>query len=187
MANPMHESNTFVEFFMESVEFKAESEREGRPIFKEIPFIRIVIPGDRNNVQECKATDYHKQRYPRAWAAFQAGQKEGFSGTALESWPQITRSQVKEAKYFEVHTVEQLAELSDTHCQRLGMGWMELRNKAKSYLNVAAGTAAETAQAAENERLREMIETLQAQMAAISDKAEEAKKPGRPKKETAEA
>lgn len=187
MANPMHESHTFVEFFMNAVEFKAESEREGRPIFKEIPFVRIVIPGDRNNVLECKADEYYKKRYPKAWAAFQAGQKEGFTGTALETWPQITRSQVKEAKYFEVHTVEQLADLSDTHCQRLGMGWMELRNKAKSYLTLAAGTAAETAQAAENERLRQMIDELKAQMVAISDKAEDAKKPGRPKKETAEA
>ena len=181
MANPVHESNTFVEFFMNSVEFKAESEKEGRPIFREIPFVRIVIPGDRNNVLECKADDYYKNRYPKAWAAFQAGQKEGVTGTPLESWPQITRSQAKEAKFFEIHTVEQLADISDVNCQRLGMGWMELRNKAKTYLSIAAGTAQETAQAAENARLKSMIEDLQAQMAAISDKAQS--KPGRKPKE----
>lgn len=185
MANPVHESHTFVEFFMNPVEFKAESEKEGRPVFKEIPFVRIIIPGDRNNVLECKASEYYKGRYPKAWAAFQAGQKEGFIGTSLESWPQINRSQVKEAKYFEVHTVEQLAELSDVHCQRLGMGWSELRNKAKAYLNIAADTAKETAQAAENERLRTEMEAMRAQMQELMATAE--KKPGRPKKETVEA
>jgi hypothetical protein len=170
---------------MNAVEFKAESEKEGRPVFKEIPFVRIIIPGDRNNVLECKATEHYMKQYPRAWAAFQAGQKESVVGTPLENWPQITRSQVKEAKYFEVHTVEQLAELNDVHCQRLGMGWSELRNKAKAYLNLASETAKETAQAAENSRLRDEIAALKDQFAQMASQAE--KKPGRPKKETVEA
>jgi len=184
MANPVHESHTFVEFYMEAVEFKFESEREGRPIFKEIPFVRIVIPGDRNNIVEGKATDYHKNRYPKAWAAFQQGQKQGMSGTPLESWPQIQRAQVKEAKFYEIHTLEQLAELADTHCQRLGMGWTELRQKAKDYISISKGTASQTAQAAENERLRQEMENMKAQLADLSA---EAKKPGRPKKEIVEA
>ena len=86
---------------------------------------------------------------------------------------------MKEAKYFEVHTVEQMSQLSDAHCQKLGMGFHELRAKAKAYLVAAAGTAGETAQAAENERLRSLIADLQAQVSAVSEV-----KRGRPKKET---
>jgi hypothetical protein len=186
MANPVHESHTFIEFFMEAVEYKFESEQAGRPIFKEIPFFRITVPGDRNNVTEGKVTEYHKKRYPKAWAAFQAGQAQGVTGTPLETWPQITRSQVKEAKYYEIHTVEQLSQLADIHCQRLGMGWTDLRQKAKDYIDLAAGTAHQTAQAAENERLRQEMEAMRAQIAEISANAEK-NKPGRPKKETVEA
>lgn len=186
MANPVHESHTFVEFYLEPVEHKFDSEKEGRPVFKEIPYVRIVVPGDRNNVLEVKATQYHKNRYPNAWKAFEAGQTQGFSGTRLEEWPQITRAQVKEAKFYEVHTVEQLAALADIHCQRLGMGWTELRQKAKAYLDIAAGTANQTAQAAENERLRQEMENMKAQLAELSANAQKAK-PGRPKQEPVEA
>lgn len=186
MANPVHESHTLVEFYMEAVEHKFESEKAGRPIFKEIPFVRIVVPGDRNNITEGKATEYHKTRYPNAWRAFEAGQAQGITGTPLETWPQITRAHVKEAKYYEVHTVEQLASLADIHCQRLGMGWTELRQKAKDFLAIAEGTAQQTAQAAENERLRQEMENMKAQLAELSANAQKAK-PGRPKQEPVEA
>jgi hypothetical protein len=88
---------------------------------------------------------------------------------------------VKECKYFEIHTVEQLAGLSDINVSRMGMGYMELRNKAKDYLVAAAGTSNETAAAAENQRLKDMIADLQRQMNEVSEK-----KLGRPKKEMVE-
>lgn len=186
MANPVHESNTFINFFMEAVEIKAESEKAGRPVYKEIPHIRIQVPGDRNNITISKVTDYHKNRYPRAWAIFEAGQKEeAVSGTPLSNWPQITRSQAKEAEYYGVQTVEQLAEISDLNCQKLGMGFMTLRDKAKAYIQVANDSAAINAQAEETQRLRNELEAMKAQLAAVSESA--IKPRGRPKTETVEA
>ena len=152
---------------MDAVEIKAESEKQGRPIFKDLPHIRKMIPGDASNVVERVAKDHDIRMYPREWDIFQRQSATGVSGTPLEQWPQVTRAQVKEAKYFEVHTVEQMAELSDMSCQRMGMGFAELRNKAKAYLEAAKGTAAQTAQAAENQRLQDEIEALKAQMAEM--------------------
>ncbi len=165
MSNP---HGVFVQFYTEAVEVKYESEKQGRPIFKDMPHIRKLIPGDASTVVERVAKEHDKQMFPREWEAFQRQQVTGVTGTPLEQWPQITRAQVKEAKYFEVHTVEQMAELSDISCQKLGMGFTDLRNKAKAYLQAAAGTASETAQAAENERLRNEIELLKSQMAEIA-------------------
>lgn len=176
MANP---SEPFVTFYTDAIEFKAESEKAGRPIFKDVPFVRIIIPGDANNIIERVAKDRDKKQYPQAWARYEAGEKDGPVGMRLEMWPQITRAQVKEAKYFEVHTVEQLAKLSDLHCQKLGMGFMPLRDKAKAYLSVANDTAAATAQAAELEQTRREMADLRAQIAELSDK----RGPGRPRKE----
>lgn len=178
MSNPHYESNVFVSIYTDAVELKAESEKAGRPIFKDIPFIRITIPGDTNNIIERKLTEVDKQKYSKAWADFQKGESSGFTGTPLEQWPQITRAQVKESKYFECHTVEQLAGLTDSHCQKMGMGFRELREKAKSYLGVAESTAAATAQAAENDRLRQEMAELRAMIAGQAEK-----KAGRPRKE----
>jgi hypothetical protein len=186
MANPSVENSVFVSFFTDAVEIKAESEKAGRPIFKDMPFIRIVIPGDTNNIIEHRAKKEDFLKYPKAYEMYQRGESGGHTGTPLEQWPQITRSQVKEAKYFECHTVEQMAGLSDAHCQRLGMGFTELRNKAAAYLDAAAGTARSTSQAAENDRLRAEMAELKSQMAQLAELSEK-RTPGRPRKETAEA
>jgi cell division protein FtsB len=183
MSNP---HGVFVEFFMEAVEFKAESEKEGRPVFREIPYVRIQTPGDRNNVLEVKATDHYKQKFSREWRAFQENQTEPVSGTLLKEWPQITKSQVKEAEHFGIKTVEQLASVNDNALQRLGMGWMALRNSARTYLELASGTAAQNAQAAENDRLRGEIEALKAQFQSMADDRDEPAKRGRPRKEVME-
>ena len=106
MSNPQ---SSFVEFFMESVELKSESEKAGRPIYKEIPFIRIQHPGDRLNVLEVKADEHYKQKYAKQWREFQAGMAGEVIGTVLSQWPQITKSQCKEAEYFGIRTVENLA------------------------------------------------------------------------------
>jgi len=181
MANP--EQHVIAVFYTEAVQHGAESEKQGRPIFKDVPFVRIIIPGDSLNVIERKASEKDKRDYPKAWENYERGEKSGATGMPLEQWPQITRSQVKEAKYFEDHSVEQLSALSDSNAQRMGMGFMELRNKARAYLEVAAGTAHATAQAAENERLKSMLADMQAQIADLQEK----RGPGRPRKETAEA
>lgn len=182
MSQPHLESNVFATVYSEAVELKAESEKAGRPIFKDFPFIRITIPGDTNNIIERKLTEQDKHKYPRAWADYERGESQGYTGTPLEQWPQITRAQVKEAKYFEVHTVEQMAGLADAHCQKLGMGFMELRNKARAYIDAANGTAQSTAQAAENQRLSDELKALREQIADMA----EAKKLGRPRKEVLE-
>lgn len=169
------ERNVFVAFYTEAIEFKFESEKAGRPIFKDIPHIRIVIPGDKNNIVERKATDDDKRKYPKAWEVFQRGEAEGMVGTPLEQWPQITRAQVKEAKYFECHTVEQMASLSETSCQKLGMGFAQLRTKAKAYLDAAAGTAQSTAQAAENDKLRNELSDLREQMKLMNQQIMDSK------------
>lgn len=175
------ESNLFVTFFIEAVEVKAESEKQGRPVYRDVPFIKIVVPGDVNNIIERKASKEDELKFPKAWARFKAEEADVMEGTPLEQWPQMSRSLVKESKFFEIHTVEQLANLSDINVSRMGMGYMELRNKAKAYLVAAAGTAGETAQAAENQRLKDMIADLQRQMNDVSKP-----KVGRPAKETVE-
>jgi hypothetical protein len=182
VSNPHLESTLYVSFYMDALEFKSESEKAGRPVFKDVPFIKILVPGDTTNIIERKATKDDELKFPKAWARFQAQESEVIEGMPLEQWPQVTRSLLKELKYFEVHTVEQLAGLSDGQISKLGMGFTEYRNKARAFLAAAAGTADSTAQAAENQRLKDMIADLQRQMNEVAEK-----KVGRPKKEETQA
>lgn len=169
MSNPQAESHLFVQFYTDAVELKAESEKQGRPIFKDMPFVRIIVPGDTNNIIERVADETDKHRFPNAWAKYQNSEAKANDGTPLEQWPQITRSLLKECKYFEIHTVEALSGISDAHVAKLGMGFGELRTKAKAWLEAAAGTAQITAQAAENAQLKQMLADLQAQINDISE------------------
>lgn len=169
MSNPQAESHLFVQFYTDAVELRAESEKQGRPIFKDMPFVRIIVPGDTNNIIERVADETDKHRFPNAWAKYQNSEAKANEGTPLEQWPQITRSLLKECKYFEIHTVEALSNISDAHVAKLGMGFGELRTKAKAWLEAAAGTAQITAQAAENAQLKQMLADLQAQINDISE------------------
>lgn len=164
MSQPQAESNVFVEFYTDAVEMKAKSETEGHPIFEDRPFVRIIIPGDTANQIETRATDSHKSKYPEAWKRYQSNESTGHVGTPIEQWPQITRSQVKEAKYYEIHTVEQMSGITDAHITRLGMGFSDLRAKARAYLALAEDSAVATKQAAENERLQRELDDLKAQI-----------------------
>lgn len=172
-----------VEFYMDSVPSAFQSEKAGHPVYVEMPFIRIVIPGSQNTIIETKVDETHKRRFPEQWRRFQADQStEGVTGWRLEQWPQVNTAQVKNLKYMNVHTVEALAGLSDSAAQSIGMGVMELRTKAKAALAAAAGNANNEAQAAELEQLRNDMAALRAQMSAQTADTQVKRGPGRPPK-----
>ncbi len=73
--------------------------------------------------------------------------------------------------------MEQLAEVPDQALQKIGMGCMEMRTKARNYLAAATVGAPVAAVQAENERLRAEFEALKASLANPDIKL------GRPRKE----
>lgn len=113
----------------------------GRPIFDDVEFIIINIPGDKTQEihREVRPTD--KVEFAKQYQAWKAGQdQETASGTPLEQWPTISRAQVEELRFFKVRTVEQLAELSDSNASRMGP-ITAIRQKAKDFLEKAKGNA----------------------------------------------
>lgn len=165
----------FVNFYRKAVLNKFKSSQEGRPIFDEVDYVRIIIPGDKYNVVDTPATEEHTRvRFAEQYERFLKGQEQATSGTPLEMWPQLTISQVAELKAINVYTVEQLAEMSDQLAQKF-MGNHQLRQKAKLYLEAAAGEAVTTKMQAELEKRDNEIETLKAQMAQLMATKQKAK------------
>jgi hypothetical protein len=175
-----------VEFYIDSKLMGFLSEQAGRPIHQDAEFIKIMIPGDKNTVHEREATEQDRDKFPLEYARFKNGMKEEMQavGTPLKQWPAMSRSLVKDFAHFNVHTVEQLASMSDTAMQAFGMGAREYSTKAKAFLALAENSAAAEKYAVENEELKQRIAGMEKQFAELSATVEK-RGPGRPRKEEA--
>jgi hypothetical protein len=128
----------FVRFFMQPVKNEEKSKLEGRPIYEDREYVEIMVPGNDTNRPVLRVTEIERNRYPIQYAKWKAsGQAESvLEGTHLVNVPWLTRAQVEELVYFRIRTLEQLAVVSDSDCQRI-VGLLELRRKAQAQLAAA--------------------------------------------------
>jgi hypothetical protein len=152
--------------------------------YKEKPFVRIVVPGDKTTIIDQPVRDDHKQRFPRQWLHFQMQNNNAeVIGIPLAQWAKedsdnFNDMQLAELQIFKFQTVEQVAMASDNQLQRIGMGAVSLREKARRYLQVKNQSSSQTEIDTTKRELAEVKEQMAALMAQLSDK-----KIGRPKKE----
>jgi len=156
----------YVQFYRNAVMSSFKSAEEGRPIFDEVDFVRIIVPGDKNSIVDTQVTEEHKMRFEKQFDRFKKNQEQAVTGTPLEVWTQMTVGQVAELKAMHVHTVEQLADMPDQLAQRI-MGSHALRAKAKLFLEAAAGEAVTSRLASQLELRDNEINQLKQQMAQI--------------------
>ena len=167
-----------VKFFYKTRQDMTESKIQGRPVFKEVEYIDIKVPGDRNSGVCRPARDKDRQRFPKHYEAFKNRVEAPVVGTPLAEWAKIPRSAVEQLAFAHVKTVEQLAVLSDTYAGQIhgGNGYKKM---AQDYLKRAEAEKAVgdvVALKEENERLKAQLEELTKRMEAV-----EAPKP-QPKK-----
>lgn len=146
------------------VEFYENRSEPDRPR----PFVRIMIPGDKTNIIDQPVREDHKRRFPRQFLYFQMKNAPDAPaiGTALEIWhgecpDEFTAGQLDEMRILKFQTVEQLAQASDGQLQKIGLGAVGLREKAKAYL--ARKNSAENK--SEIEELKAMVAQLMADRA----------------------
>ncbi len=160
-------------FYMHFLQNPTKSQAEGRPIFDDVVFVKIFVPGDRTNIIDRPERPDDKFRFATQYARFKAGQDQRATGTPIEEWPIVTRGMAEELKFAGFSTVEQIAGASDTATQKM-MGFQDLKSKAKAYLEVAKGNSAPiedlTAKLnevlAQNKIMQETIATLNAKVEA---------------------
>lgn len=178
------DAGLFVQFYLEAIKDEEASAEAGRPIFNDREYIKIIPVGDKNTVVCEPVTQEHKMRWPHQYAAFTQQQHQPQSGTPLEQWPPLTKSQVMTFKAANVHTVEQLSNVSDGNLTNLGMGARDLREKAIAYLKNAEGSSGVLAMQDQLNDAMKQIEALKNQLAGFkSESDDEPKKRGRPRKE----
>jgi hypothetical protein len=165
-----------VVFYVETIRNESKSIEAGRPIFDEIDHIRILTPGSKDTFVT-EVNQGYIERFPQQWARYKAKQEQHASGTLLSELPWMTRSQVAELNAVNCMTVEQLVGMQDSLASKF-MGYHQLKQRAQSFLDAAAGAAPALKLQAELDKRDEQIAELQAQMKAMlaAQKAEQAAK-----------
>lgn len=158
-----------VKFLTKSVQDKVETLAQGRPIFKEVVYIDIRIPGERESAYCAPITKADVARFPEHYRAFK-NRTNGSElvGTPLAEWPLVTRSQVEELAFFNVKTVEDLVNMPDSSNHQF-MGINTLKAKAKEFLDSSKGKKELQAEFDKREQaLKDQLAAMQAQLDALS-------------------
>lgn len=160
-------------FEMRAIPNPRKSREQGRPIFDELEYVMIYIVGDKNTVASERVKDEHRKRWPNEYAAFKAGRQQSSSGTPIEQWPALGISQVAEFKALHIHTVEDLAALTDAGIGKIGVGGRTWVERAKAFLEAASGGAPADRLQHENDQLRAQLDAMERKFADLSARVEE--------------
>lgn len=127
-----------------------------------VEFVEIRVPGDRT-MSTCEPVkDSHRARFPKQYAAFKSGLNEQSIGTPIAVLFPNNPALVSDMQHAGVHTIQQLANLTDGNAQQLGPV-LAFRKKAQEFLAAAKG-----ADTAEQLAKRDAeIEALKVQMAEL--------------------
>ena len=141
-----------------------KSNAANRPIYKDVPYVELMMPGDKNNIVMEPVWDQHKQRFPVHWDQYIKGEQQQMVGTPLKVAPFLTPSHVAELAHLKIVTIEQLANLPDT---AMGfMGAQEFKQAARRYLDLTGGNDALLARIQALEKAsQQRIAELEAQLA----------------------
>lgn len=161
-----------VQFRIDALKDDAATEEKGRPIFRDVEFIKIF--NGKDNIIDRPLRDTDKQRWPRAYAAWKnTGDGDpGNVGTRLEHWPQLTRAQAEEFRHFKVFTVEQLADLNDAVVGQMP-GAAKLKRLAALAVEAAKGEAPFLRMQTELDKRDGVIAELQSEVGRLTKLIEE--------------
>lgn len=164
----------FCEFFQsQSLDRESTAASGGIPQYRTVDFVKMIKRG--GNGQSVSEPIAWVRTNPNLWPtvepayeAWRKGQTLQQSGTGLAMWPPMTPAIMKRLEAVHIYTVEELAALTDSNVQALGIGIRELRDKARAWVDAEKGRGAV---AAELEARDRQIAELKAQMAVLLEEA----------------
>lgn len=180
-----------VRFERRGVEDRNESIKQSRYIEKDIDMALVTPAGSRDvmvhtveewmkgirrSVRESRMPQSWLDRYEDQYRRWKEGEELPVDGTPIKGWGIISPAQQKNLIGINVLTVEDLAKLNDEGLRRVGMGAIELKNKAVAWLRTLddkGGLAMENAVLkSENEALKARVDALSRKLEEIADSSE---------------
>jgi hypothetical protein len=182
---PKAERPAYVRFVRRAVEDRQASQAEGKYVAKDVDYALITPPYSRDVVEvkaaqwfENLANDERAGRIPKEWVdryrkvheAWKNGQELPPSGTPIRGWGVTSPAQQEMLIKMNILTVEDLAGVNDEGAKRIGMGAMELKNRANAWLKQLADKGPLTLEVA---ALRTENEQFKATIAALTEKIDQ--------------
>lgn len=176
----------YVRFERRPVEDKQASIEQGRYVAKDIDYALVTPPYSKDCVVhkvsswlENVKKNVRDGRTPQAWLdqweemyrRWKNGQEMPLNGTPIRGWGVISPAQQEMLVQINCMTIEDLAAVNDEGLRRIGMGGVELKQKATAWLasmrDHGAVTQKQAALEQENAVLKESLKTLQDQVNAL--------------------
>ena len=132
----------------------------------EADHVEICLPGDKHTVVDEVATEEHKARFERQWAAYQGDVEAAEDGTRLEDAPWMDAGTAAQLRGANIPTLEHLATLRDGPLRMCGIiGIENLRKRAAQLVADRKKIEAHDLIIQQNAALVARIEALEAQRA----------------------
>lgn len=160
---------TVVFDYIEKID-REETEKQKRPVYRTVEIAEVHVPGgDRTPVP---VTRQLIDAYPEQYAAFKRAEAQPPVGMPLKLWPLITKGEQRELAFFEVLTVEQLAEAPDELKRKLGP-LSKLCKQAKEWIKAAESPQAKvTALQEQLDRERDRVKRMETQIELLMQRIE---------------
>ena len=185
------ERPAYVRFERVPMEDKAESLKQGHYVAKDVDFA-LVTPPYSKDIMKFKVDKWFPELekqvmagrmpkdwledYKRAYHAWQNGQELPPKGTPIKGWGVISPAQQETLIRMNILTVEDLMGINDEGMKRIGMGGLELKNKAAAWLSQLNDKGPLTQEMAslktENVNLKTQVETLIKQVEKLQARLE---------------
>jgi len=121
---------------------EAATQEAGRPIFKMEEYVTIEIPADKSIIVDRPVREADRQEFSKQYGAFRADKdQDTASGTLLSATGLLPPERIEELAHFRIRTVEQLAAVSDSNIQALGLHSRTERQRCRDFLEMAKGNA----------------------------------------------
>lgn len=182
----------YVRFERTAIEDVAATRDAGHYVAKDVDVAHITPPYSKDIIKHKVVNwftklegDVRNERIPREWvdkykaayAAWQKGQELPLDGFPIRGWGVCSPAQQETLIKLHILTVEQLAAANDEGIRRIGMGGIDLKNKAEAWLKQLSKAGKPTIEIAalkkENESLSNSVASLEKRISELTNLVEQ--------------
>jgi len=168
----MGQSTNLVHFYKKWKQNNFKTAQEGRPVGEYFDYVSIQGLGQDKGGANRQVQEKDKFEYSREWDLYERGKEQTAEGIPLSEWPVLggedaAKAEITRLNSHSVYTVEAMAAVSDAGLIQIGHGAMDLRKKAKIYLEESAPKAAAANMRVLNDKLEAENLALQTRVSAL--------------------
>lgn len=173
-----------VRFETRAVEDKVASRESGGVIYKDVDWVMVTPPYSKDcfeskaktwfetvekNVRNGRTPPEWRDHWKKTYENWKKGEEAPINGTSVKNWSAITKAQCKTLLIANIFTIEDLAIANDEGVRRLGMGGVDLKNKARAYVQATKDTGPLVM---ENAALKKQVDQQEVTISNLTEKIE---------------